>query len=391
MENVSEIKLNKRITKPQIFIMKKLLLALLLQIPLFIYAQEKFNLKGELTTVKNNTSIYLVHIAENQEKLDSAKVKDGKFEFDINLSQQSIAILLLDHSGNSLKEQGAKDIYRFFIEPGKAVLKAKDSISKSTITGLEILKENDELTIATKNLEEKLRNLNVEFAALPDDKRNSEETMIKFQERYLNLLKDRQTAIISFVKDHPKSYISLYSLNADLANDDMDVPLIQSLYDNLSPILKENPLAKNLKTKLDQAKVTGLGVLFTDFEEKTPEGVTVKLSSYKGQYVLLDFWASWCGPCRQENPNVVNAYEKYKSKNFTVLGVSIDNSSDAWKKAIETDGLAWTQLLDTTKKIAQLYGIDVIPKNYLIDPSGKIIAKNLRGAALEAKLSEILN
>jgi peroxiredoxin len=371
--------------------MKKLLLALLLQLPLLIYAQEKLNLKGELSALKNNKSIYLVHVADNQEKLDSAIIKDGKFEFDIPLAQPSIAILLLDHSGTSLKEQGPKDVYRFFITPGKAILKATDSISKATITGLEILKENDELVKVTEITEHKLKNLNEEFAALPEQERANEETMFSFQERYLKLLKERQDAIIEFIKKHPESYISLYSLNADLINDDMDVPQIQSLYDNLAPQLKENSLAISVKSRLEKAKITGLGVQVTDFEEKTPEGIPIKLSSYKGQYVLLDFWASWCGPCRQENPNLVNAYEKYKAKNFTVLGVSIDSSADAWKKAIKADGLVWTQLLDTTKQIAELYGIDAIPKNYLIDPSGKIIAKNLRGAALDAKLQEVFS
>lgn len=371
--------------------MKKLLLAILLQLPLFILAQDKFNLKGELSGLKTNKSVYLVHISDNQEKIDSTKVKDGKFEFNINLSQPSIAVLLLDHSGNSLKEQGPKDVYRFFIEPGKAVLKTTDSISKAKVTGLDILIDSDELSKATTSVDEKLKNLNLEFANLSEEKKAMENTMIEFQQRYLVILKERQNAIIDFVKNHPKSYISLYSLNSDLINDEMDVPQIQSLFDNLSPTLKENALATTLKARLEQAKVTGLGVLVTDFEEKTPEGISVKLSSYKGQYVLLDFWASWCGPCRQENPNVVDAYEKFKSKNFTVLGVSIDSNPAAWKKAIKDDGLVWIQLLDTTKEIANLYGIDAIPKNYLIDPSGKIIAKNLRGQALEAKLSEVLN
>lgn len=370
--------------------MKRILLAILLQLPLFIYAQEKFNLKGELSPIKNNKSVYLVHISDNQEKLDSTKVQDGKFEFDIPLSQASIALLVLDHSGNSLKQQGPKDVLRFFIEPGKALLTTTDSVSKSKLSGLAIFKDNEDLIKATKGFEDQLKNLNIEFAALPETNKTTEATMAEFQQRYLTLLKARQHAVIGFVKAHPASYISLYSLNSDLVNDEMDVPQIQVLYDNLSPKLKENALSAVLKSKLEQAKATGLGVIATDFEEKTPEGIPVKLSSYKGQYVLLDFWASWCGPCRQENPNVVNAYEKFKHKNFTVLGVSIDTNPTAWKKAIKDDTLVWIQLLDTTKEIANIYGIDAIPKNYLIDPSGKIIAKNLRGSALEAKLQEVL-
>ena len=128
-----------------------------------------------------------------------------------------------------------------------------------------------------------------------------------------------------------------------------------------------------------------------EFEEKTAEQIAIKLSSFKGQYVLVDFWASWCGPCRQENPNVVEAYEAFKDKNFTVLGVSIDDREDLWTKAVNADGLVWTQLLDRTKSIAQLYGINAIPKNFLVNPEGKIVAKNLRGSALMKTLNEIIN
>lgn len=370
--------------------MNKLLLIFLLQLPLIIVAQEKFNLKGEFSSVKEDKTVYLIHIADNQEKIDSAKLNNGKFEFDIALSEASIAVLMLDHTGNSLSSRNAKDVLRFYIEPGKAVLKSTDSISKAKITGLDILKQNEEYINVTKIVEQKLKDLNSEFAALPNDKKSSEATLIDFQERYLKLLNERKIAIKEFIKKNANSYISLYALHADLTDEEMDVPEIQSLFSSLSAKLKENTLAKNILAKLDQAKITGLGVLVTDFEEKTPNGVSVKLSSYKGQYVLLDFWASWCGPCRQENPNLVNAYEKYKDKNFTILGVSIDSNPAAWKKAIKDDSLSWVQLLDTTKQIANLYGINAIPKNYLIDPTGKIIAKNLRGPALEAKLHEVL-
>lgn len=371
--------------------MKKIIALLILQIPFLIYAQEKFQLKGEIRNLKEEKSIYLVHIADNTEHIDSTLVKNGEFEFNIKLKQPSIAILLLNHSGNVLKDQGPKDLLRFFIEPGNAVLKTQDSIFSAKITGLNILKDHEAFKAATKTIEDKLIDLNKEFTRLSDEKKAKENVVKDFQERYLGFITDRKIALTEFIKSHPQSYISLYSLNSDLATDDMNVPQIQSLYESLSPVLKENPLAATLRSKIDMAKVTGIGVLATDFEAKTPEGINIKLSSYKGQYVLLDFWASWCGPCRQENPNVVNAYEKFKDKDFTVLGVSIDQNADAWKKAVKADGLVWTQLIDTTNEIAKTYGIDAIPKNFLIDPSGKIIAKNLRGYALEDKLKEVFD
>ena len=136
-----------------------------------------------------------------------------------------------------------------------------------------------------------------------------------------------------------------------------------------------------------------MGKTIPDFEQADLNGKMVNIKSLRGKYVLIDFWASWCGPCRGENPNVVNAYNKYKSKNFTVLGISLDKTKDAWVDAVKKDGLVWQQLSDLkfwSNAVAQQFGIQSIPQNYLIDPNGIVIGKNLRGEELEAKLASIL-
>lgn len=370
--------------------MRKLLLALLL-LPFLTQAQDKLSLKGEIKNLKNNKTVYLIHVDGRNEKLDSAKTINGKFEFNIGLKSPALAILLLDHTGNDLKTQGTpKDIYRFFIEPGQATLTAKDSIKTSTIKGLAVADDYATLNNSSKKIENSLIALNKEFTTLSDKDRSKEEVVKGFQDRYLALLEDRKAVIADFIEKNPNSFVSLYSLNADLATEDMNVPQVEKAFNAIAPQLKETPLAQIIAQKLEMGKKTGLGVEAIDFEETTAENIKVKLSTFKGQYVLLDFWASWCGPCRQENPNVVAAYEAYKNKNFTVLGVSIDSKEDKWVEAVKKDGLVWTNLLDRSQNIAMTYGINAIPKNFLIDPEGKIIAKNLRGPALMDKLKEVL-
>jgi thiol-disulfide isomerase/thioredoxin len=369
--------------------MKKILLGLLLFFPVLAFAQ--FSLKGEFSSAIQNKKLYFIYIQNNSEVLDSAIINNGKFSFNFDLKEPSVAVLLLQHQGNALKDQGPKDVYRLFIEPGAATLKAKDSISQAQLDGLNIFKEDIAYKTALKASETKLIAINKEFASLSPEKQAKADVVENFQERYESILEERKAQIIAFIKDNPQSYVSLFALNQDLNLDNMEYTQAESLYNGLQEQIKKYALAAIIKQKLDIAKVTGIGAMATDFEEKTPEGIPLKLSSYKGQYVLLDFWASWCGPCRKENPFLVSAYEKYKDKGFTVLGVSIDTDRSDWQKAIKVDNLVWAQLIDSTTDIARIYGIDAIPKNFLIDPNGKIVAKNLRGGALEDKLKEIFD
>lgn len=371
--------------------MKKVLFSFLACLPFVSFAQGDFNLKGTIKNFPEQKNIYLLHIEAGQQLLDSAKIINGNFEFHVPLNEPSIAVLVIDHSGHDLQEQNSpKDLYRFFIDKGNAVLTASDSIAKSTVTGLPIFAEHDALLKSTVVPEQKLTALNKEFAALSTADKGKKEVVEGFQNRYEALLGERRNIIANFIKSHPNSYVSLYALNSDLAIDGMDTALVEECLKSLSPQLKGYTLANEISDRLSLEKRTGIGATAMDFEEKTAEQIPIKLSSFRGQYVLVDFWASWCGPCRQENPNVLRAYETFKDKNFTVLGVSVDQKEDAWTKAVKSDGLVWTQILDRTGKIATDYGINSIPRNFLLDPSGKIIAKNLRGDELMDKLSEVL-
>ena len=146
------------------------------------------------------------------------------------------------------------------------------------------------------------------------------------------------------------------------------------------------------KQQAIESRTVSIGKVIPDFQQEDPNGNMVSIQSLRGKYVLIDFWASWCGPCRQENPNVVKAFNRFKNKGFTVLGISLDKSKEPWLEAVRKDKLTWLQLSDLkgwSNAVAQQFGINSIPQNFLIDPNGIVIDKNLRGAALEDRLAEL--
>ena len=195
----------------------------------------------------------------------------------------------------------------------------------------------------------------------------------------------------NFVRKNPSSYVSPIVLIQLMELENLSKA--QELYPLLSKDVRNTDMAKYVQTQIEEAKINAIGTVMADFSQADTSGKMITLKSLRGQYVLVDFWASWCRPCRDENPNVVSNFNKYKSKNFTVLGVSLDQAKPAWLNAIQMDALAWTQLSDLKgwkNDVAAQFRISSIPQNFLLDPEGRIIAKNLRGEALGRKLEELL-
>ncbi len=195
----------------------------------------------------------------------------------------------------------------------------------------------------------------------------------------------------NFVRKNPSSYVSPIVLIQLMQLENL--PKAQELYPLLSKDVRNTDMAKYVQTQIEEAKINAIGTVMPDFSQADTSGKMITLKSFRGQYVLIDFWASWCRPCRDENPNVVSNFNKYKSKNFTVLGVSLDQAKPAWLNAIQMDALAWTQLSDLKgwkNDVAAQFRISSIPQNFLLDPDGKIIGKNLRGEELGRKLEELL-
>lgn len=208
-----------------------------------------------------------------------------------------------------------------------------------------------------------------------------------------HLLADRQAAIESFVREHPSSPVAAWIAQRTYGFDPNQLAKIEEIYALLSPSLSSTSYMLALKQILDAQRALAVGSVAPNFTQDDRGGRPVSLSDFRGNYVLLDFWASWCEPCRTDNPNIVKAYKLFKNKGFTVLGVSLDDNRERWLKAIEDGGLTWTNVSDLQgwkNVVAGTYGVNAVPTNFLIGPDGRVIAKNLKGVDLQEKLAALL-
>lgn len=215
----------------------------------------------------------------------------------------------------------------------------------------------------------------------------------RYQMKVLKL--DRKAQEITFIRQHPDYMASLDALKDVIGPLPDDIESYNALYKGLNKNVRQSEAGTGVKKTIDKYMTVRIGAIAPVFTAPDTSGHTISLKDYRGKYVLVDFWASWCGPCREENPAVVKAYQQFKDKNFDILSVSLDQSGKRaeWVKAIQKDGLTWqhvSELKYWDSDVAKLYAIRSIPQNFLIDPKGKIIAKDLRGEALATKLEEIL-
>jgi peroxiredoxin len=233
-----------------------------------------------------------------------------------------------------------------------------------------------------------------EFRQAPAELANTQEYQLAMQYQYDDFTRQQTEVCIDFIQNHKNSSASLMAMMM-MSQEPENLPLLDSLFQQLTPAVQNTPQGQELNQFLHEYRATAIGSTAQDFTMNDTNGKPVKLSDFRGKYVLVDFWASWCMPCRKENPNVVRIHDQYKDRNFTILGVSLDDNREAWLRAIEKDRLKWTHVSDLKKweqaPVAKLYAISAIPCSLLLDPQGRIVAKNLRGEELAVELAKLFD
>lgn len=365
--------------------MKKITLFLCLLIVTNIFSQGKgFVISGTIKKTTDNSYIYLTHKYNNITNVDSTLVKGEKFVFKGKTSEPNMYWI-------TLKKVENPQLIFFVDNTNITVSATADSMTYAKVKGGSTQEDYKAwLHIQTKFMETRMELIKQYNAyGQANDQTNAKRIMDTAMLLERAYVKD----IIGFIKKRPLSCIGgyiIYSATFDWPK----VPEYEEMYAALSEQVKKGKFGVLAEEKVNSVRGLTVGYPAMNFTLPDINGKNVSLNSYKGKYVLVDFWASWCGPCRGENPAVVAAYQKYKDKGFDILGVSLDQNKDKWKQAIEKDNLTWTHVSDLKGwqcEVAQKYGVTSIPFNVLLDKDGKILAKALRGPALEAELAKIFD
>lgn len=344
-----------------------------------------YQLDGQLTNAPAGTKVYLAELGENQFiSRDTATTDEkGNFSLQGTVPEASVYQVKLDDANQLLVVLGNGSRIKLSGD-------ARSLADNYTVQGSkdsELMQQLSRIMQASRAGMGKLEQRYTRAAQA-----NRTDSLQAIQKVASAMQQQNAAAIKQLVRQNPNSVVSAFVVG-NLINPDEQFSFADSMATEFRKTLPDSRYTKALAAKLDPLRSTAVGVVAPEIRLAAPDGKDVALSSLRGKYVLIDFWASWCGPCRQENPNVVKMYNKYKGKGFEIYSVSFDQDRAKWLKAIASDQLTWTQVSDLKgweSAAGQAYGVKSIPQTVLLDPQGRIIAKNLRGPQLEEELALLL-
>jgi len=364
--------------------MRKLLFAVVAISTLFASCdtQKKYELSGKIEG-QSEGKIYL-NIEKDRElvKIDSADIVDGVFKLEGSVAVADMYYLQID---------GNKGAISFFLENAPISIEANmDNLREAKITGSASQDVNTSFGLIMEEFQAKQKPIVDIYKKAMAEK--NEAGAKKAIEDYEAIDAEKMESVKAFVKDNANSVAASFIAYRNLLSR-IEVSEMETLYNGFSEDVKASKSGLTIKEKLDILKKVEIGQAAPDFTLDTPEGTPLSLSSLKGKVVVIDFWASWCGPCRRENPHMVELYKELSPKGVEFLGVSLDKKKEDWLKAIEKDGLIWKHVSDLkywNSAAAKLYGVNGIPCTYLIDQNGIIVAKKVFGDELKAEIEKLL-
>ena len=339
-------------------------------------AQSGYKVTGTVEGMPDGKAIIATVNGSSLDTLAKADVKNGSFEFTGNVSEPTGAYIMV------IGQRGA---IPFMLENANITVNAGQA--GLTVTGSEGQKIYDQFMAINTTTQQEAMKLQQEYQAANGDQAK----MQAVQEAYAKLMTDVQAKETELIKANPDSYVSAFVIASGMGQ--MEYEQLKERYNLLGEKAKAGAQGKAIAAQIAKLESTAIGQIAPNFTITTPEGESISLYDIKGKVKLIDFWASWCGPCRGENPHVVEIYKEYHPKGLEIFGVSLDNNKEAWVKAIADDGLVWkhgSDLKGWQSAPAQLYSVTGIPHTVLLDENNKIIAKNLRGDELKQKIAELL-
>lgn len=349
----------------------------------------EFLISGTANGIENGKKVFVEIQDENGViAKDTGVIENGKFELKGSTDNIDLGFIRIENEKINLP---------IILEEGKIKINiVKDSLQKSTIEGTfnndKFQKFNNESVAILEKVKkfEKENNPKMQKALTENDT----VTVNKIKKEYKNFQNDMNDYSKTFIKNNPDAFISVLLLENFLMREYIPATEIKSFYDKLDKKLVNTKSAQNIKKTLDLMLAVVVGKPAPKFSAKSPEGKLISLDESLGKVTIVDFWASWCAPCRKENPNVVALYNEYHSKGLNIIGVSLNQDAKKWKDAIAKDNLSWIHVSNLKywdEPIGKQYGISSIPATFILDAKGNIVAKDLRGDALRAKVKELLD